>query len=115
MHSLIELAHVCKHVFVVGSWREVALLTVGQLLIEHSHHSVSCGVKIIGATGHIVNDNLDEGPIIAQSVINVGHQLSSKELAKAGRNVEKFVLNRALFLVFEDRVFISGNKTIIFE
>jgi formyltetrahydrofolate hydrolase len=29
--------------------------------------------------------------------------------------VEKVVLARALKLVFEERVFLSGNRTIIFE
>jgi len=73
------------------------------------------GVKIIGATAHFVTENLDEGPIIAQDVIHVHHQYSPKKMAMAGRNVEKHVLNRALYLVLEDRVMISGNKTIIFE
>ena len=31
------------------------------------------GVKIIGATAHFVNNNLDEGPIISQEVIHVDH------------------------------------------
>lgn len=73
------------------------------------------GVKIIGATAHFVTANLDEGPIIAQDVLDVAHQLSPAQMAAAGRNVEIQVLNRALSYVFEDRVFISGNKTIIFD
>lgn len=72
------------------------------------------GVKIIGATCHFVNENLDEGPIIVQDVTHVKHNQDAKELAKAGRAVEKAVLTKALNLVFEDRVFISGNRTIIF-
>jgi formyltetrahydrofolate deformylase len=36
-------------------------------------------------------------------------------MARAGRDVEKTVLARELKLVFEDRVFVSGNRTIIFE
>lgn len=72
------------------------------------------GVKIIGATAHFVTENLDEGPIIAQDVIKVNHRQSAKDMAKAGRDVEKIVLARALKLVFQDRVFIKGNKTIIF-
>jgi formyltetrahydrofolate deformylase len=36
-------------------------------------------------------------------------------MAQAGRDVEKIVLAKALKLVLEDRVFIHGNKTIIFE
>ncbi|EHN1584659.1 formyltetrahydrofolate deformylase [Campylobacter upsaliensis] len=72
------------------------------------------GVKIIGATAHFVNNHLDEGPIITQDVINVNHELSWKQMQEAGRNVEKNVLSHALDLVFEDRIFIHKNKTIIF-
>lgn len=72
------------------------------------------GVKIIGATAHYVNDNLDEGPIIAQDVIAVNHEYSWKDMQHAGRNVEKVVLSNALELALEDRIFIYGNKTIIF-
>ena len=73
------------------------------------------GVKIIGATAHFVNDNLDEGPIIAQSIIPVTHSQSAKEMAQAGRDVEKIVLANALQLVFNERVFVYRNKTVIFD
>ncbi len=72
------------------------------------------GVKIIGATAHIVNDNLDEGPIISQDIIRVDHTYSWKDMQLAGRNVEKTVLSNALSLAFDDKIFINGNKTIIF-
>lgn len=73
------------------------------------------GVKIIGATAHFVTDDLDEGPIVFQDVIRVNHTKTAVEMAAAGRDVEKIVLAKALKFVFEDRVFISGNRTIIFE
>jgi formyltetrahydrofolate deformylase len=73
------------------------------------------GVKIIGATAHFVNDNLDEGPIIAQSVIPVAHTHSAKEMTLAGRDVEKIVLARSLKLVLQDSVFVYRNRTIIFD
>lgn len=73
------------------------------------------GVKIIGATAHFVTGELDEGPIIAQSVIPVAHTHSAVEMAQAGRDVEKTVLARALRLVTEDRVFVYHNRTIIFD
>ena len=73
------------------------------------------GVKIIGATAHFVTEVLDDGPIIAQSVIPVTHSHTARAMAQDGREIEKIVLARALNLVLEDRVFISGNKTIIFE
>ncbi len=72
------------------------------------------GVKIIGATAHFVTDDLDEGPIIAQDVIPVNHRFDWKEMQRAGRDVEKVVLSRALNLVLNDRVFVNGNKTIVF-
>lgn len=72
------------------------------------------GVKIIGATAHFVNDNLDEGPIISQDVVSVDHELSWQEMRRAGRDVEKVVLSKALDLALEDRIFIHENKTVIF-
>lgn len=73
------------------------------------------GVKIIGATAHYVTEHLDDGPIIAQSVTSVDHTHAVAEMARAGREIEKFVLARALELVFDDRVFVWRNKTIVFE
>jgi len=72
------------------------------------------GVKIIGATAHYVTDDLDEGPIIAQDTIPVNHRLTWKDMQRAGRDGEKVVLSRALALVLNDRVFVNGNKTVIF-
>lgn len=77
------------------------------------HQAYERGVKIIGATAHYVNDNLDEGPIILQDVIPVDHQYTAKDMMKAGRDVEKNVLSRALEYVLAQRVFVCGNRTII--
>ncbi|RYC67796.1 formyltetrahydrofolate deformylase [Spirosoma sordidisoli] len=71
------------------------------------------GVKIIGATAHFVNNDLDEGPIIAQNVKEVDHRHSAADMATEGRDVEKIVLSQALKLVFNDRVFIAGNRAIV--
>ncbi len=71
------------------------------------------GVKIIGATAHFINNELDQGPIIMQNVINVDHTYSAEMMMKAGRDVEKTVLSRALDLVLHDRVFVYQNKTIV--
>ena len=73
------------------------------------------GVKIIGATAHFVTNNLDEGPIISQQTVHVNHTFNAKEMAISGREIEKAVLSKALEQVLEDRVFVSGNKTIVFE
>lgn len=73
------------------------------------------GVKVIGATAHFVTENLDEGPIIVQQVMPVDHTHTAHDLSQAGRDVEQMVLARALRLVFEDRVFLCGNRTVIFD
>jgi formyltetrahydrofolate deformylase len=73
------------------------------------------GVKVIGATAHFVTDQLDAGPIILQQVIPVDHTHSPEDMAQSGRDVEQMVLARALRLVFEDRVFLCGNRTVIFD
>jgi formyltetrahydrofolate deformylase len=73
------------------------------------------GVKIIGATAHFVTNDLDEGPIITQKIIPVNHSFTLNDLIKAGRENETATLAKAMQLVFEDRVFIFNNKTVVFE
>jgi formyltetrahydrofolate deformylase len=72
------------------------------------------GVKLIGATAHFVSDELDEGPIIAQQIIPVNHSFTAATMVKAGQEIETAVLANALKLVFEDRVFVYKNKTVVF-
>ena len=72
------------------------------------------GVKIIGATAHFVNNNLDEGPIIAQEIKHIDHAYGWRDMQRSGRDVEKIVLSRALKLALEDRIFVHANKTVIF-
>lgn len=71
------------------------------------------GVKMIGATAHFVTEYLDEGPIIAQGIVPVDHTHSAAEMAHAGRDVEKIVLAKALRLVFDERVFLTGARSVI--
>jgi len=73
------------------------------------------GVKLIGATAHFVTEDLDEGPIIAQDIRPVNHSYTVKDMVRAGKEIEKSVLSKALSLVIEDRVIITGNKTVVFE
>lgn len=73
------------------------------------------GVKIIGATAHFVTNNLDEGPIVTQHTTHVDHTFGVREMVRSGKEIEKAVLLEALHLIFEDRVFVSGNKTIVFK
>ena len=71
------------------------------------------GVKIIGATAHFVNNDLDDGPIIEQDITRVNHEMNWEEMRNKGRDIEKNVLSRAIKLALEDRIFVYDNKTII--
>jgi formyltetrahydrofolate deformylase len=79
------------------------------------HQAFVRGVKIIGATAHFVNSELDQGPIIHQSIREVDHSYTEEDLIRAGRDVEVQVLSHALNLTFEERVFIYQNKTVVFR
>lgn len=79
------------------------------------HQAFERGVKVIGATAHFVTEELDEGPILVQQVTPVNHSFAAEDLVRAGRDLEQTVLARALRLVLEDRVFLCGNRTIIFD
>jgi len=79
------------------------------------HQAFHRGVKVIGATAHFVSDQLDEGPIIMQQVIPMDHSYTPRDLARAGRDIERTVLSNTLKLLNEDRVFLCANRTIIFD
>ncbi|MGC2174221.1 MAG: formyltetrahydrofolate deformylase [Acidimicrobiales bacterium] len=78
------------------------------------HQAYERGVKLIGATAHYVTADLDEGPIIEQSVLRVTHAESAADLVALGRDIERTVLARAVRLQSEDRVVLAGNRTIVF-
>ena len=79
------------------------------------HQAYERGVKLIGATAHYVTADLDEGPIIEQSVQPVDHTFTPDDLVSAGRDTETVALARAVKLHSEHRVFLDGNKTVIFK
>ena len=79
------------------------------------HQAHERGVKLIGATAHLVTADLDEGPIIEQDVVRVGHRHTAPELVAIGRDVERIVLARAVRLHAEDRVVLTGSRTVVFS
>ncbi len=79
------------------------------------HQAYDRGVKLIGATAHYVTSDLDEGPIIEQSVERVDHTYQPEDLAALGRDLENSALAKAVRLHIERRVFVDGNKTVVFK
>lgn len=72
------------------------------------------GVKFIGATSHYVTAELDEGPIIEQDIVRISHAQSPEDYVSLGRDVESLVLSRAIHAHIHGRVFLNGNKTVVF-
>ncbi len=79
------------------------------------HQAYARGVKIIGATSHYVTADLDEGPIIAQDVIRVSHRDSVIDFVRHGKDLEKIVLARAVWLHARRKILTHNNKTVIFN
>jgi formyltetrahydrofolate deformylase len=79
------------------------------------HRAHSRGVKLIGATAHYVTSDLDEGPIIEQSVERVRHNFTPDDLVALGRDVETVVLARAVHWHAERRVLLNDSRTVIFQ
>ena len=78
------------------------------------HQAYARGVKLIGATAHFVTADLDEGPIIEQGVERVSHSDTADDLAQIGRDVERMVLSRAVRWYAEDRILLTGERTVVF-
>lgn len=79
------------------------------------HQAHQRGVKIIGATAHFVTGDLDEGPIIEQDVDHVTHAATPEDMVALGRDIERRVLSRAVKLYAEDKIFLVGNRTVVFN
>ena len=79
------------------------------------HQAYARGVKLIGATAHYVTSDLDEGPIIEQEVQRVDHAWLPDDLVSIGRDTETVALSRAVKYHLEHRVFLNGERTVIFR
>lgn len=79
------------------------------------HQAYEKGVKLVGATAHYINDDLDEGPIISQGVEPVSHADYPEDLVAKGRDVECLTLSRAVALHVERRVFLHAGRTVVFD
>ena len=79
------------------------------------HQAHGRGVKLVGATGHYVTADLDEGPIIEQDTIRVDHAMDAETFVRLGKDVENIVLARAVQWHAERRVLLNGHRTVVFR
>ena len=122
--SGIELVILARYMQILSD--ELSRKLVGRCInIHHSflpgfkgakpyHQAFDRGVKLIGATAHYVTSDLDEGPIIEQVVTRVDHNYKPEDLVKVGRDNECMALAKAVKYHTEHRVFLDGNKTVVF-
>ena len=120
----IELVVLARYMQVLSP--EVCKALEGRIInIHHSflpsfkgakpyHQAHERGVKLIGATAHYVTADLDEGPIIEQDVVRVGHGMTADQFVAAGRDVECRVLSRAVGWHAEHRVLLGSRRTVVF-
>lgn len=79
------------------------------------HQAWAKGVKIIGATAHFANEDLDQGPIVAQDIIRVSDRLNIDELVQMGKDIERRVLLQALQKLIHQNVFCAGGRTFVID
>ena len=79
------------------------------------HRAWQRGVKLIGATAHYVTKDLDEGPIIDQCTVRVGHRDEVDDLIRKGRDIERISLARAVRMHLNHQVFVYNSKTAVFD
>ncbi|TDP61240.1 formyltetrahydrofolate deformylase [Roseateles toxinivorans] len=79
------------------------------------HQAHGRGVKVVGATGHYVTADLDEGPIIEQDTVRVDHAMDAEAFVRLGKDVENIVLARAVQWHAERRVLLNGHRTVVFR
>jgi len=79
------------------------------------HQAFERGVKLIGATAHYATAQLDDGPIIAQRTAPVSHRHSVRDLVRLGRDLERVTLADAVRAHIEDKVLVSGRRTVVFD
>ena len=61
-----------------------------------------------------MTEDPDEGPIIEQDVIRVGHEHDVASLERLGAHIERSVLARAVQWHCQDRVLRHGRTTVVF-
>jgi phosphoribosylglycinamide formyltransferase-1 len=68
------------------------------------------GVKVSGATVHIVDENLDAGPIVAQEAVAVHEDDTEQTLAARILEAEHRIYPRAVRAMLQQRVHVSGRR-----
>jgi phosphoribosylglycinamide formyltransferase-1 len=81
---------------------------------HHVHEAVfNRGVKLSGATVHLVNNKYDAGPIVLQKSVSIEDAISDEEIAKRVLKIEHEIFPQAIKLLVEDRLEVNGVRVTI--
>jgi len=71
---------------------------------------IESGAKVSGCTVHFVNRNVDEGPIIDQSTVEVKYDDTPEVLQERVKREEKIILIRAVNNILLKKIHVSGKR-----
>lgn len=80
--------------------------------LESQRQALEYGVKFAGCTVHFVDENLDAGPIILQSVVPVLDSDTEDTLSEKILREEHRIYSQAVKIVLEGRFKIEGRRVI---
>jgi phosphoribosylglycinamide formyltransferase-1 len=75
--------------------------------------ALEAGVRVAGATVHLVDEGVDTGPILAQGVVPVLSGDTEESLTRRILTVEHQIYPRALQLIASGRVLVDGRRVSI--
>jgi phosphoribosylglycinamide formyltransferase 1 len=81
--------------------------------LDAQRQAVEHGVKVSGATVHLVDENLDAGPIILQEAVPVLDTDDAEALAHRILDIEHQIYPRAVELWLSGRCRIEGRRVIV--
>ncbi len=82
------------------------------MALEAQRQALEYGVKWSGCTVHIVDENLDAGPIIVQTPVEVVDSDTPETLAARILKEEHRIYTEAVRIVLEGRFRIEGRRVI---
>jgi phosphoribosylglycinamide formyltransferase 1 len=81
--------------------------------LEAQRQAWEHGVKVTGATVHLVDEGLDSGPIVAQEAVKVLSSDTPETLAARILEVEHCLYPRAVRLMLEGRCRVEGRRVVV--
>ena len=80
--------------------------------LESQRQALEYGVKFAGCTVHFVDENLDAGPIVLQSVVPVNDDDTEDTLSARILEHEHKIYSEAVRIVLEGRYKIQGRRVL---